>query len=41
MFVKFTYNKIAAVHFINFRNKLPVVMSRSEMVMRIDFIRKQ
>ena len=42
-FVEHTkYNEIAFVHFVNFRNKLPVVVSSSKVVrLRIDFIWRQ
>jgi len=36
VFVNHTYNEIAVVHFVNFINKLPFVVFRSEMVVLIN-----
>jgi len=33
MFVKHTYNEIIVIHFVNLRNKLPIVVPRSELGM--------
>ena len=40
MFVKHTYKEITVIHFVNLRNKLHVVVSSSEVVVRMDLIRK-
>jgi len=41
MFAKHTYSEITVVHLVNFRNKLTLLVLRSEVVVRIDFVGKQ
>jgi len=37
----FAKHEITVAHFVHLRNKLPVVVSSSEVVMRMDLIKKQ